>query len=313
VENIIFKKIFIYLFITFTFSHYAFGSSTSGASLLKQYVGGRPSAMGEAYASVSDDLYGLYYNPAGMKNLKREFTCMYFQQSDSNISYGLIGFGQNINNIGVFAGSLLFYDAGKIEWQNTSGNISTLSVQRDYLFTLGYSRETFKNLNLGINTKYYSSTMIEKYNATAYALDFGLLYQTNIKGLSVGAVLQNKGTPLKYISESDPMPTTLRSGIAYKLKLPKNSDLILAIDILKPNDSDIKKNIGIEYFLGNTIALRGGYKFNYDLENYSLGFGLKLSFFQIDYGIISRKNFDSVHILSFSLKDLSFKYNKNPQ
>ncbi|HAM39319.1 MAG: hypothetical protein A2474_04705 [Elusimicrobia bacterium RIFOXYC2_FULL_34_12] len=263
--------------------------------------------MAEAYTSVSDDLYGLYYNPAGMTNIKREFTCMYYQQSDANISYGLIGYGQNIKNIGVLASSLLFYDAGKIEWQDSIGNISNFNLQRDYLFTLGFCRETFKNVYLGINTKYYYSTMIEKYSATAYAIDTGILYKTPIKRLSVGTVLQNTGTPIKYISYSDPMPTTIRFGIAYKLKLPKNSDLTVAFDILKPNDNIIKKNAGIEYFLNNTIALRGGYKFGYDLENYSMGFGLKLTFFEIDYSVITKRNFDSVHILSFTLQDLNFK------
>lgn len=281
---------------------YTLGSSTSGATILKQFVGGRSSSMGEAFAAVSGDLYCLHYNPAGLYDLKREFTCMYFQESDVSFNYGQIGYGQKLNNDEVLAGSLLMYDAGKIEWDDGSGQVSKLSIQRDYLYTAGYSRKITDDFALGLNAKLYSSTLLERYNATAYGLDIGGLYSTPVKGLTLGAVLQNIGTPIKYLETSDPMPTTFRAGAAYEMKLQQKTRLTVAMDVVKPNDSDTKENVGIECLYNNFFALRAGYKLGYDLENYSYGIGFKWQATQIDYGMISRKDLNFIHVVSLTLK-----------
>ncbi|MDD5687960.1 MAG: PorV/PorQ family protein [Elusimicrobia bacterium] len=280
---------------------YSSGTSTSGGTLLKQYVGGRASSMGEAYVAISDDLYGLHYNPAGMANLEREFTCTYFQEPEVSFNYGLVGYGQNIGKMGVLAGSVFTYDAGKIEWEDDSGNVSKLSVQRDYLYTLGYAKEILYNFSVGVNAKLFSSTLVEKYNATAYGADIGGLYITPVEGLSVGTVMQNIGTPIKYIAVSDPMPTTFRVGVGYQLSLSQKTDLTVEMDIVKPNDSDIKENVGLECWIGDMLALRAGYKIGYDLENYSFGLGFEWSKIKIDYSMVSRKNLEIVHIFSVSL------------
>ena len=61
-------------------------AGTSGAQFLKIGAGARPTAMGDSFAGVADDVNAVYYNPAGLGFLdKTEFTAMhtqYFQGLD---------------------------------------------------------------------------------------------------------------------------------------------------------------------------------------------------------------------------------------
>jgi len=279
--------------------------STSGAVLLKQFVGSRAPAMGEAFVAISDDIYALHYNPAGLVKLKREFSTIYYRDHTVNLNYGLIGYGQSFRGIGTLAGSLFVYDAGKIEFENESGNLLSLDTQRDYLYTLGIARNIFDSLSLGVNMRLYSSTIIEEYHTSVYCMDIGTLYKTPINNLSLGFVMQNIGTPIKYEEEKDPLPKTLRFGTAYKLKFSENYLFIVSADMVKPNDSDVKKNFGIECSVRDFLYLRAGYKMGYDLDKYSFGIGLRWSGFQIDYGAVLQK------FLIINPISISWKKNKN--
>ncbi|MFH0948467.1 MAG: PorV/PorQ family protein [Elusimicrobiota bacterium] len=303
------RGLFVFIFFI-NFCSYIFASSTSGGTLMKQFVGGRASSMGEAFVAISDDLYGLHYNPAGMVNLKRDFTATYFQEPDIGFNYGLFGYGRSVKNLGVFAGSVYMYDAGKIDWEDENGNASKLNIQRDYLFTFGYSKEIIRDFSAGINTKLFTSTIIEKYHATAYGMDIGGLYNTPINGLTTGIVMQNIGTPIKYIETADPMPTTFRAGMAYRLTMPRKSKLTVDLDVVKPNDSDTKENVGFDYWVGELLSVRCGYKLGYDLESYSIGLGIRWAAIQIDYGMVARKNLGFLHVVSISLLEMAKKDNE---
>ena len=57
------KRIFIiFAAIVVTLISPVFSVGTTGASLLKQFVGARAPGMGEAYTAVADDIYALHYN-----------------------------------------------------------------------------------------------------------------------------------------------------------------------------------------------------------------------------------------------------------
>ncbi|OGS47238.1 MAG: hypothetical protein A2539_10640 [Elusimicrobia bacterium RIFOXYD2_FULL_34_15] len=286
---------------------YSSSTSTSGATLLKQFAGSRAPAMGEAFTAVSDDIYALHYNPAGLVKIEKEFSAIYYKDQTVNFNYGLLAYGQSFNKIGVLAGSLFVYDSGKIEFEDDSGNLQSFNMQRDYLYTLGFARNIVKSLSLGVNLRLYSSTIIEQYNAKAYSMDIGTLCDTPVKGLSFGVVMQNMGTPMKYIEEKDPLPATLRIGTAYRFQLNDGHKFIVSADIVKPNDSDIKKNFGTEFSIKDLIYLRAGYKMGYDLEKYSFGVGIRLSEFRIDYGAILQK------FLIINPISVSWKKDKNQE
>lgn len=72
------------------------------------------------------------------------------------------------------------------------------------------------------------------------------------------------------------MPSIFRLGIAGEIIGEHNSPtrLSLSVEALHPSDSPEKLNFGVEYTYKNLLSLRGGYKLNYDEENFTFGLGL---------------------------------------
>ncbi|HAM38551.1 MAG TPA: hypothetical protein DCP53_04045 [Elusimicrobia bacterium] len=291
------KVIFLTVFFILSFLKAGLNSQISeqninSAALLQQFVGTRAPSMGEAFTAVSDDIYALHYNPAGLVKLNQELGGMYFKDEERNCKYLLVGYGQSFPGIGTLANSLYFYDAGKIVFEDEEENIQTLDFQKDYLYTLGFARKAAKDFSLGINLKLYSSTMRELYFAESYCLDVGAIYDTPLKGLSVGAVLQNLGSPIQYTEEQYPLPNTARFGATYKLMLNtkrlEGNVFTISADVVKSSDSVFRQNFGVECGIKDMLFFRAGYKMGYDNEDYSFGVGLRWYGFQADYGAIMR-------------------------
>lgn len=52
-------------------------AGTSGLSFLKLGIGARPTGMGEAFTSISGDIFSLYWNPARGCPAYRDRICFY--------------------------------------------------------------------------------------------------------------------------------------------------------------------------------------------------------------------------------------------
>ena len=75
------KKALIYGMVVFlsclpvlwqTGSLYASGPGTTGAEFLKIRIGARASALAGAFTAISDDVNGLFWNPAGLSQERRQ-------------------------------------------------------------------------------------------------------------------------------------------------------------------------------------------------------------------------------------------------
>ena len=80
----------------------------------------------------------------------------------------------------------------------------------------------------------------------------------------------------------------------------------MSIDAVQPRDYSDRIQIGGEYWYDNQVALRAGYKFNSDLENFATGIGVKRSFgsftVRLDYAYSPVDGiFDTIHRFSFGI------------
>jgi len=86
----------------------------------------------------------------------------------------------------------------------------------------------------------------------------------------------------------------------------ENSDFELntAIDLLHPIDYTERVHIGTELGFKKMFFFRAGYKFNYDVENYSFGLGFNFSLGDfgavLDYAYTNAEFFGSVNRLSLN-------------
>lgn len=296
------KKIIWICFASLVIANLSYASSpgTSGGRILNQAIGARPLSMGETFVAIADDINAINWNPAGLGNLERPTISTMYLKGLADTGYYYFGYGQPAGEIGAIAVSVFTLQGGNMEINYTDGTSATKKSEQDYVYSFSYARKLNKSISLGANIKFISSTLAEDYSTTAYAFDFGGLYKLADK-LSLGLVVQNIGTKIKYEEEGDPLPMKIRGGIAYRIMPNQNHDLIIGMDIVKPNDDSLKEHLGMEYWFKKTIAIRTGYKIGYDLDSLTGGVGFKLKNCQIDYGIAMMGELDSTHRVSLTM------------
>lgn len=315
------------------------GPSTSGAIILKQTSGARALGMGEAFVALADDVNCLYWNPAGLTQIRNHEVSMMYLNGLVDSWFGFIGYAHPLGAngrrgrretgrirevpkpekyYGTIALGLTLFQAGKLTLDPEG---STVVAEQDYLVTLGYGYPLWRGIvrrrrglrfeeqqsiiSLGLNIKIISSTLVEDYSAMAYAGDLGVLgkFILGSNSLRVGVAVQNLGTKLKFEEEGDPLPFTIRVGSSYEMNFGKEHALVVAAEGVKPNDNDIRGNMGVEYWYKEIFALRSGYKIGYDLDGFTAGVGFNWKGYGLDYGwgMMATKMGDN-HRVSFTVR-----------
>lgn len=277
-------------------------AGTSGLSFLKLGIGARPAGMGEAFTSISGDIFSLYWNPAGVaRHAGTEFAFMHNQWfQDMSLEYAAFCFGYKKN---VFGLSLTLSQVANLERREgpTENPISYFD-EHDLSLGFSWSRKINDKLDLGISTKFLYEK-IDFSSATGLGFDLGGIYRIR-SNIQLGGAILNLGSKMKFEQESFNLPTSYKIGAAY-LGHEKyfNGDFILSMDLVKPNDNDLKVNLGGEYTYKEKFTLRSGYQIGYDDKNISLGLGLKIKKYAIDYAFIPfSSDLGNSHRISVNLK-----------
>jgi hypothetical protein len=171
-------------------------------------------------------------------------------------------------------------------------------------------------LEFGVNLRYVREDLDDAVTSN-WSVDLGTVYHTGIKTLRLAMVGRNFGPDAEFADWDE------RIGIpAMRVKMPMSYSFGAAMDIIEktnnsphlligvaefihPNDGPEKINIGAEYTFQNLLALRGGYRFNYDEESFTIGGGLNLSTaygtFKVDYSFWDFGILDTVSMFSIGL------------
>ena len=271
----------------------------AGMAFLSIPVGARASAMGNAFAAVSDNVEAMFWNPAGLgKVSKWDFSGGYTRWI-ADITYYHAGLAYNVENIGVFGLNLVWVDYGEIRGAIISRDpagpgyeltdpISPLAL----VGGLAYGRQLTDRISFGANMKWVYQDLGTSYSQkdslsplVAHesklgipALDVGVIYFTGFKDLRVAVSVQNVSYEKQFVDEDFSLPFNIRMGIAMDLLTifapDGNSSLLVSIDATHPRDYRERLHFGVEYSLFDIFFLRGGYKINYDEDKLSFGIGL---------------------------------------
>ncbi len=303
------RKFLIILIIALSGS--IFGQSKVGstaAPFLNVAVGPRAIAMGGAFVATADDITSLYWNPAGAARMGNNSALFAHSRWFADINYNWAGVVFNLGGIGSFGLNLTYLDYGDMEVttlaeQDGTGEMFTAS---DMALGLTYAYNLTDRFSIGGNVKYIKQTIWNS-SASSVAIDLGVLFQSDIYGLRIGASITNFGSDMQmdgkdlYVqhdidpnnfgnndqilatlnTDSYPLPLTFRVGLAMDLLDLDDHRFTIGMDALHPNDNDESLNIGAEYVFQNLIALRGGYKslfLDNSEEGLTLGVGLMYDF-----------------------------------
>jgi hypothetical protein len=278
-------------------------SGTASAQFLKLGVGARAAALGESYVAVSDDATAIYWNPAGLNNVGgRELSVMHAVWFE-DIFYDWASYVQDCKLGGKIGVGVQYLSYGSITETDSTGLEGTDFTPYDIAAILSYARE-INGISLGVNIKYISSK-IEDESAWAVAADVGSIYKMCDK-LSLGLVVQNIGTKMKYIDEEEDLPLNIKAGVAYKLM----ESLLVTADVNAPADGEIIMSGGGEYCHSVnenlSASVRAGYntrnKDTGDLNGIAAGAGIKYQKYNLDYAYAPYGDLGNTHRVSLGVK-----------
>lgn len=295
------KRLVIAMCILFHItSAWAKGPGTRGGIVLNYPVGAQAIGMGKAFVAAVDDTTAIYWNPAGLVLLKAREFAGYYLDGLEDTHYTFIGYAQPIRS-GAIGCGISTLDGGEATIYYPDGGQNKVTAQSDYIFVLSYANRIRENFSIGGNLKMIQSELAETSRATAFACDLGGLYRIPGKNLTCGLVIQNIGTQIKYEEKEDPLPLNIKMGTAYRF-----NNLLLALDINKPIENDLRFNVGAEYWMAEIIALRAGYKLKQEANESDTGItagaGFKVNNYQFDYAYVPYGDLGNTHRVSFLMR-----------
>lgn len=297
-------KICICFFLSLTLlSGLVYGEAGSaGMTFLKVGNSARAIALGDAFVAVPDaGAAGLHYNPAGasfVKNLEVMFT-----YSDWFVDTSFNNFSAVKRHRDFAIGTqVTYFNGGEFERreldQPTDTPDGTFSADA-LAIGLTASRRLAADLSIGITGKFLFEK-IEAEEAKGFAADLGLIYQPEaFNNLSVGFSVTNLGQKMKYVEEKFNIPTTVRAGIAYQI----NPATALVADLNKSRDTDLRLQAGLDFKFHDILSIRGGYKINYDNEDFTVGTGVAYQNYFVDYAFVPySENLNDLHHVTLGLR-----------
>jgi hypothetical protein len=301
----------------------------TGMQFLKVDVSTRAAAMGGSYIMVGNDASAIFYNPAGIAKMEKPFGLFLSQtQWIAGIKYSAVAVAKTLpRGIATIGLSVLYSDYGD-DIIGTRVATTTLGYEETgfldggaYAIGLSIARQITDKFTIGVQVKYcyqhLGSNILEtggqeltnKVGGMAY--DIGTIFNpgfTNLRSLRFGMTIRNFSPQFKYRQEAFQLPLTFIVGTAIDvldLMGEHKNPLLISVDAIHPRDYTERLHVGAEYTLLDMIALRGGYKFNYDEEGLTGGVGLmkKMGSVQIavgyaysDFGVFNSVNRISVNV-----------------
>lgn len=261
----------------------------AGLPFLKIGVG-RCTGMGDAFVAVADDASAAFWNPAGLALVgRRQIVLNHIDWlADVNHEYLAAVVPTPVGNWGVSMTALSlgqFEETTIDEYQGTGRTFTGT----DLAAGVSYSRMFTDKLAFGLTAKVVSEQIGDYVGTAGVAFDFGIHYNTGWRNLRLAMAMANFGPDLRYtgnklnfthnpdwewpwtrepipatyLTETFPLPTIFRFGLAYDLFRGEASRLLAAVDLNHFNDVNEKVNFGLEYRYG-AFFLRGGYILNVD-------------------------------------------------
>jgi hypothetical protein len=307
---------------------------TTAAQFLKIGVGARSVGMGSAQVASNRDISAIYWNVAALSRIQQNSELTFTHANWlADISYDFAAGMLQIGELGHFGLSFISLRVPEdivrtVEFPEGDGrkwDASSLAIG------LSYARNLTDRFSIGFNAKFVRENIWSE-SASGFAMDFGTLYLSEIKGLSLGASISNFGTKMKlegrdlyfnndpngnvgsgpnnipseYRTSDFDLPLTFRIGIAYDLQLAEEFRATTAVDATHPNDNTEYVNSGIEFAWKEILFARVGYKslFLRDSEQgFSWGLGMNYTIentatIRVDYGFADYGRLTNIQYIS---------------
>jgi hypothetical protein len=283
---------------------------TAGAQFLELGPSARAMGMAEAFAAVTNDVSAVYYNPAALINLYGMEVMGTYIKMPADINYGFFAAGFPLESVGGVLGFGVYaLSTGEMVRttyeQGTIDGTGETFVAEDLAVSASYGRYLTDKVSVGFTLRYIGE-YFEKKTANGWSADVGLVYNTGYRGFKIATVITNFGPDLKFIEKDFPLPINFKFGASFDLIEGTDNLLTFCAEGTHPSDNLEKYNVGLEYTFKDRFVLRTGGRFNYDVDGFTAGGGIKVPFgeqseLRVDYAYQDFGILTQVHRFSMSL------------
>jgi len=280
------------------------GMAETAISVLNIDPGVQIMGVGGAGVALAEGAETLYYNPAGLSDLEGISFSSFYSSHMGVASYS--SFSLTFRNWGV---GFLMFDSGNIAGYDANGNpTDTLSYGSNaFLFGFGVHPKDLAfipalpiDFSLGGRIKYVSATVGD---ASGSGFAFDLAYRMTFPDMRVGPVglsdlafgltATNLFGSLNYDAHSESLGMNLRLGGSARI-----ADVVLVTSDL---DLSGQFHAGVEYNPVRNFAIRVGMLTQSGVMSLTLGLGINVEGFLIDYAYISHPTLSGSHRISLAI------------
>lgn len=293
---------------------------TSGGEFLKMGGDARGAAMGQAMTAAAEDASALYYNPAGLSQVRTRqgAATQGFLYQDVAVSFAAYAHPVQPtvkprrrflrpSGLGTVAVGVLYLNAGGIsEVDNTGVDTGGEFTPRDVAAIAGWGSTLTDYLDLGISLKYVDSRI--QAAAKTGSMDLGARLRLDVLGMPYTAALaaRNIAGRLRYHEQSDPLPLDIRFGQMLR-PIPQWA---LSLDLAFPRDNDPYPAFGTELAVPVDKDFTGFARLGYDgrvspgdldgIAAMTMGVGVAIKSWNIDYSWAPYGSLGHAHRFSLS-------------
>lgn len=324
------KKGILFLALLIGISQASFAQFNKAGRTAFQFLkignGARQVAMGEASIASVQDVNSIFWNPAAITGINGTEASFSYNNwiADINVLSGAVGY--NLEGVASFALNYISLDYGDIPEALTTSSSGGLDTRTGNTFSgsdlsigLGIAKRFTDKLSIGVNIKYMHEKLYT-YSSSLWGFDVGSFYDTGWRGIRLGMSAQNFSTQARFLHTKEETQQTFEIPLVFRLGVsmdilggkdlflggdPEQHVITINADAIHTNDYKERLHIGLEYKFYDMLFLRGGYRFNYEEGNLSLGAGIMYEFNSInikfDYAYVSYDYLQSPHRFSLSL------------
>ncbi|MCY3766779.1 MAG: PorV/PorQ family protein [Gemmatimonadetes bacterium] len=255
----------------------------SGMQFLKIGQGARAVAMGDAFTAVADDINAIFWNGSGLVHVER-------------VAYQL--------NWTRFLLDTQLYSAAAV-WNTRSarGEVLGISVvshnpkpsKETTIYQPNGTGQDVVVHNISVGLLYaikftdkfsfsakanYVQEKLYTVKTTGFTVDVGSFFYTGFRSLRIAMAFRNFGPDRKSGDRAYLLPLVYNIGVAAEVYGEKGDPSYMTASVESAFFVDFEQrwHFGAELWLQNALALRAGWKWNYDLESIAVGAGLKQTF-----------------------------------
>ena len=267
----------------------------------------RVAALGGHQVALSDttDLNLPYHNPSLLHNSMSGKPLVNYVNYLADVNYGYASYAMPLRNYGTLAAGIHYINYGSFTEASEEGEITGNSFNAaEYALNIIWSN-SYRKWKYGINIKPVLSSF-ESYQSAGIAFDAGIS-RSSANGRSIfGMAARNFGKQITTYyenGEKESLPFDLLAGFSHKLAyapvvLSVTAHSLNSWNLARPDAPAGKKIMrhliwGAEIFPSPNFTIRAGYNYHLRQElkveerlstvGFSLGFGLKIKRFRLDY------------------------------